>query len=242
MKENYIDIEKEYKERILKIWEEIPDNLINGFEYRKFPIAPKYAKKNSLLFIGINPSFRNGAEILETEKPIGFYEFNTSIENKDIPYFEKFKDIASYCKTDWTHLDLFFIRESKQKLIDNLTFDNIPFLSKQLDISFEIIENAQPKLIVVSNALASEFFGKIKKRHYAFDKIWKGYDLFFEDNECFKKTFDDSIGTYKIQIGGKSVPILFSSMLSGQRALDIGSYERLKWQIKFVLEGKKIKY
>ncbi|MEA3317691.1 MAG: hypothetical protein U9R54_07005 [Bacteroidota bacterium] len=240
MKESYIDVEKEYKKRILKIWEEIPDNLINGFEYRKFPIAPKYVKKNSLLFIGINPSFRNGAEILKTEKPIGFYELNTSIENKDIQYFEKFKDIAAYCKTDWTHLDLFFIRESKQKLIDNLTFDNIPFLTKQLDISFEIIENAQPTLIIVPNALASEFFGKMKKRHYAFDKIWKGYELFFEDNECCnkKRTFDDSIGTYRIFIGGKSVPILFSSMLSGQRALDIGSYERLKWQAKFILSGK----
>jgi hypothetical protein len=235
MKENYINIEKEYRERILKIWEEIPDNLINGFDYRKFPIAPKYVKKDSLLFIGINPSFRNGAEILETEKPIGFYELNTSIEKINIPYFEKFKDIASYCKTDWTHLDLFFIRESKQKLIDNLTFDKIPFLSKQLDISFEIIENAQPKLIVVPNALASEFFGKMKKRHYAFDKIWKGHEFFFEDNECCnkKRTFDDSIGTYRIFIGGKSVPILFSSMLSGQRALDIGSYERLKWQINY---------
>lgn len=241
MKENYINIEKEYSGKILKIWDDIPESLIDGFEYRKFPIAPKYVKKNSLLFIGVNPSFRNGAEILETENPIGFYELDTSIVYKDIPYFEKFKDIASYCKTDWTHLDLFFIRESKQKLIENLMFDNIPFLSKQLDVSFEIIENSQPKLIVVTNALASEFFGKMKKRHYAFDEIWKGFELFFEDNECCnkKRTFDDSIGTYRICIGGKSVPILFSSMLSGQRALDVGSYERLKWQIKFILSDEK---
>ena len=50
--------------------------------------------------------------------------------------------------------------------------------------------------------------------------------------------FDEEIGTHRIT--GKNnlqgTPIFFTSMLTGQRALDLGSYERLIWQIKYVLE------
>jgi hypothetical protein len=74
---------------------------------------------------------------------------------KDISYFEKMKEIAKYCNTEWTHLDLFFIRETTQDLIENLSYSDVKFLNLQLEISFEIIERADPKLIIVSNALAS---------------------------------------------------------------------------------------
>lgn len=116
-----------------------------------------------------------------------------------------------------------------------------PFLNEQLDISFDIIQKAKPKLIVVTNALAAEFFGKMKSIHHSnnFEKIWRGYNLFFEDEQ--KQTFDPSIGAYRINLGDQNVPLILSGMLSGQRALDIGSFERLKWQIKFILEGKSVK-
>lgn len=65
---------------------------------------------------------------------------------------------------------------------------------------------------------------------------------FFEKDNNRKKnsTFDPSIGTYRIEIDGFKTPIIFSGMLSGQRALDLGSLERLKWQIKFIIENKSI--
>ena len=49
-----------------------------------------------------------------------------------------------------------------------------------------------------------------------------GFDLDFDED------FNNEIGTYKIKIGEKETPIFFSGMLSGQRALDLGSLERLK--------------
>lgn len=158
---------------------------------------------------------------------------------KDIPYFEKMKEIAQYCKTDWTHLDLFFIRETNQKLIEGLIYTDVEFLNEQLKISFEIIERASPKLIIVSNALASEFFGKMKTKHHGFKKIWRGFDLFFTDDidSDKKSTFNSKIGTYGIELNDKMVPIIFSGMLSGQRALDIGSLEKLKWQTKMILNS-----
>ena len=51
--------------------------------------------------------------------------------------------------------------------------------------------------------------------------------------------FNDDIGTYL----WNNTPVFFSSMLSGQRALDIGSMERLKWQVKRALqEIKKLEH
>jgi len=232
-----IHLEQDYKERVVNLWSKYGHiEILNesDFEYRKSPILPQYVLKNALLFIGINPSFDKKSKIKSDNVKIEFYPI---IENsqKDIPYFEKFKDISEYCdNAEWTHLDLFFLRETNQKVIENLSYHNAEFLQEQLDITFEIINRASPRLIIVSNSLASEFFGKLKQKHLPhFSKIWMAYNLDFNEN------FDNEIGTYKINIGGKITPILFSGMLSGQRALDIGSFERLKWQIKRILDIEK---
>jgi len=238
-----INVENNYKNEVLGIWKKFRDHDIfsdPNFEYRKYPLLPKTVDKHSLLFVGMNPSYKKGSVISENEKPIGFYP--KKLEGKDIPYFEKIKNVAEYCQTDWTHLDLFFIRETNQKVIEGLSRDKkgIEFLEAQLNIFFEIVEKSNPKLIIVSNAFASEFFGKKKVKHKRFDKIWKGYDLYFKNNIWNKEsTFNSRIGTYEIKLGGKNIPIIFSGMLSGQRALDIGSFERLKWQAKMILEIEK---
>ena len=232
-----VNLEQDYKEKIVNLWAKYNQiEILNepGFEYRKSPILPQYILKNALLFIGINPSFTEKAKIHPDNEKIEFYPIiEKSI--KDIPYFEKFNNISDYCdNAEWSHLDLFFLRETNQKVIEKLSYDNVDFLQEQLDITFEIINRASPRLIIVSNSLASEFFGKLKQKHLShFDKIWMGNSL------DFNKDFDTKFGTYKINIGGKITPILFSGMLSGQRALDIGSFERLKWQIKRILDFEK---
>jgi hypothetical protein len=57
--------------------------------------------------------------------------------------------------------------------------------------------------------------------------VWMDFD--FE--------FDENLGTHKIVNNSEleNVPVFFTSMLSGQRALDNGSYQRLIWHIKYVL-------
>lgn len=234
-----INIENDYRERVLSIWEKFKDiNVLNSIDcyYRKYPILPQTILKNAILFIGINPSFTVKSKNTTSLGVIEFYPESTD-DKKDIAYFEKFKDIAKYCNNaTWSHLDLLFMRETNQKIIEEMTYDEKgkAFLQEQLEISFDIINRANPKIIIVSNSLASEFFGKKKKtKHSSFNKIWAGYNLeFIED-------FDSKIGTYQITIDGKKTPIIFSGMLSGQRALDIGSLERLKWQVKMILDLKQ---
>ena len=78
---------------------------------------------------------------------------------------------------------LIFLRETNQEIIEELSYKHIDFLQAQLDITFEIIGKISPKIIVVSNSLASEFFGKKKQKHSPYfdgEKIWIGHNLDFE--------------------------------------------------------------
>lgn len=176
-----MNIETEYRESVLKIWNEFMDIefLSNPkLPHRKYPLLPKSIKENSVLFIGINPSF-NEYDVPENERPIHFYD--TVDENeKDIQYFEKIKEVAKYCNNaQWSHLDMLFIRETNQKNIEELCKKEIAFINEQLNISFEIIERVRPQILIVINSFASEFFGKMKLKHSKFERIWREYDLFF---------------------------------------------------------------
>lgn len=227
-----MNVESKFKEKVLAIWKKhksLEFLTEPGCEYRKSPLLPHELIDNAILFIGINPAFKKGDMLAEEFKEIEFFYQNEN--HVEINYFKRFKEIADYCGERWTHIDMLFVRETDQSQIDKLSYtkEGIEFIQDQIEISFEIMEECQPKLVLVSNAFASELFGKKKVKHQVFDKIWKGYSLDFNTD------FDESIGTYTIELNGKPTPIIFSGMLSGQRALDNGSFERLKWQMKWIL-------
>lgn len=195
------------------------DNIWQNEKYQNLPFVNRgYAIQsiisfNSILFIGINPSF-------DVKKNKHFESFFYDIHQNDSHrYFKKFKDIGEKTKTQWSHFDLLFLRETNQNNIKHIYSDALgkEFFKKQLMISKDVIENSKPKMIIISNALAR--------------------DLFLD--ECkFETFFDHKIGTHRIINNSKldSTPVFLTSMLTGQRALDNGSYERLIWHIKFVLE------
>jgi pseudouridine-5'-phosphate glycosidase len=70
----------------------------------------------------------------------------------------------------------------------------------------------EPKVIVVSNAFVSNI-------------LQAELDI----------VFDETLGCHFIDLKNKAYPVFFTSMLTGQRALDKGSMMRLKWHIKRVL-------
>lgn len=217
-----LEIENLISEKLTNLWAEFSEN-----EFAKIPpLSVSEIPKSSILFIGLNPSLSESERIrlMESDVKIEFYKHNSEKENNH-KYFHKFIDIAEQTNQTWGHFDLLYIRETKQdniaKLIGNKR--GIDFIYKQIVISKlvleKVIEEAKPKLFIVNNTLSRKFLGKDKVNN---NNVWMDLDF----------VWDKKIGTYRY----KNIPFYFTSMLTGQRALDLGSYERLIWQIKLVTE------
>ena len=204
-------VEKEFGNEIRKIWDQAKYVSIES-KNRGFAVQDDI-EYNSLMFIGINPSYNGIPGNL-------FYDNSHGETHK---YFKKFIEISSEVGLNWSHLDLLFLRETNQKEVKSLGENNLGhiFYDEQLKISKKIIETTKPKIIVVNNTYARDL---LHSQSFTTPK----YD--FE--------FDEKIGTERIVNNEilNGVPIFFTSMLTGQRALDLGSYKRLIWHIKYVMK------
>lgn len=232
----HLSLQNEY-ENLFIIYRDLLErfNLNNrGFVYQ----YDEDEQDCELLFLGMNPSYTVKHE-LKSDNPQyeGYYTRST-----DRGYFKPFglihDELLRACPTtykNWTHIDLFVFRETNQKVVEGIMRDHVgpSFLLDQLIIAKNRIAHIQPKVIVVNNALAREFTGFNRggegENEYG---VWMGYT--FE--------FDDVFGSYRITNDEnlKNTHVLFTSMLSGQRALDLGSRERLVWQIKRILKNQSI--
>ncbi|MCB9047405.1 MAG: hypothetical protein H6550_14830 [Chitinophagales bacterium] len=177
-----------------------------------------------IVFMGINPSYSG---VIDNSKTY-------SVKNLKPAYLKPFANIQTEVSkklgrdVTWTHLDCFVFRETAQSIITDDLFKDIfgrQFLKDQLKLSKRLLEHYNPKVIVVSNALARQLIRK-ETRVPEFEDF--GYSI----------EFSDEIGTDIIIEDGvmNQTSIFFTSMLSGQRALDIGSRERLIWHIAKALK------
>lgn len=144
------------------------------------------------------------------------YNKDTAIKNLfydfDHRYFQVSKDMADRLSVPYAHHDLFFVRCTDQRTVRDAIAKYPVFFRKQMDLTKKIIKEAKPKLIVVINADASKIFKT---------------EFHLEGHIINTET-----GAYYLPNEFDNVPVLFSGMLTGQRALDLGSRERLEWQIK----------
>jgi hypothetical protein len=200
-----------------EIWE---TTAYSKFCEKKF-MFPLIEQNKDLLFIGINPSYD------ERHKDSTYYPVDKTLLT--IPYFIAMNNFAKAItnseettELNWTHIDLLFFRETEQNKIHDIlkTETGRQFVYNQLMVADKLIRYAKPKVIMVCNALARVFMGKEKDKEKN-TGIWMDYEFIF----------DDKIGTHRWE----GNPVFFSSMLSGQRALDKGSLERLEWQVKKAL-------
>ena len=213
-------------------------------------LYPKF-NKGGILFIGLNPSSSEKAlkKILkETEYPdvdpkeldlqneedckILIEIERTAMRKKGAsPYHDKFHEISEFVEVPFQHIDLFYFRKTEQKEAKkeiekgpDKKFGLNDFGLQQLNIALEIIRKIEPKLIVVANAFASNIIREGRDR--------EGRVIFKIDNKNFDKNCYDVLKIKK----KKEIPIIFTSMLTGQRALDNGTLRTLKCQIKKIIE------
>lgn len=181
------------------------DSIIGrGYDYVD-PIARK-----SILFIGMNPSYG-------TPQP----GYTNPDDQLKYMYFRPIHKILEYVNnathTDYgfAYIDLYYVRETSQKRVEEMEKAMPVFFRDQLSITKQIIAAAKPKLIVVVNAAASKRFQQEYQQNWLRYDMRKGADIY--------------------KIASDQVPVLFSGMLSGQRALDNGSFKSLKWHIVHIL-------
>ena len=215
-------------EQLLAIWERElgPDG--EGY----VPLVPVAPQPESLLFVGLNPSFVPAAIqrlLPDRGDPEAYFSwanrhgFDPTVDRQlqedakgkgRYEYFERFRRIAEILDVPWDHTDLFFWRETSQRsfsgrvLAHNSPGTLTPFGSEQLSISLRMIEQSHPRCIVVANALASKIYLAARN-----------------------PPFVPTRGCYEDHLGGSAVPVFPSSMLTGQRALDLHSLLRLVWHV-----------
>ena len=220
------------------------------------PLSVSSVPDDSIIFIGINPSLsdsdRKILEKQETKKnDVGFYELPSEDKGDDNDekqhrYFKKFYEINKRLKIPIGHIDLLYIRETQQNNVKALLKkeNGIAFIFEQLQVTRkvmdEIIAKSNPKAFVVNNTLARDFLGRFKNEgRYGDDKHYpKVENKIHWMNYCFD--WDNDLGTYVLETKeGRRIPFFFTSMLTGQRALDNGSFDRLIWHLDYVIKNEK---
>lgn len=192
---------------------------------------------NSILFIGINPSYdEKKKDDKDYNKPS--YDLNAVTDNN---FFKKAVEIACDNNKPFGHHDLFPIRETDQKVIEGMFNVNrsgilakkqyFKFIENSLRLAESVIKESRPYMIIVTNAFVTHLF---------FDYHFKNGDTLLGFLPGDKGgNWNEELGVDFVNIAGQQVPILFSGMLAGQRALDFGSEFRLKWHIRYIMNNKE---
>ncbi len=220
-----LEVKTFVEKKINDLWQEYSDQAFCEVS----PCCVSEINTKGIVFIGLNPSLKNEdrTHLLKESKEADFYSLYLEGDPQH-RYFRKFIDISKQVDLSWGHMDLLYVRETKQKKVEKILKlpNGVDFIYKQLMVSKEVLDTllnqSNPIIFVVNNSLARTFLGKDKKIDNSGKEVnvWMGYD--FEWSEEF--------GTYFL---GRH-PFFFTSMLTGQRALDLGSYERLVWHVNLL--------
>lgn len=227
------EINSDPNKEILRLYKEYPQD--EPYKDRP-PLLYPSLNKNALVFIGLNPSYREDLnkflELTESDQEkliTQESEFQDPYSEKFYrKYFGKIEEIAEYVEKGqkWAHLDLFFIRETASTklkkhfgiLEDGKISKNTDFAQSQISLIKKTLPQMRPLAIIVINALASKII----------QQYWKNN---------LSEQLHNLTGCHFLTIENNHVPIFISGMLSGQHALDNGSFERLKWHIKKVVSN-----
>lgn len=121
---------------------------------------------NEITFLSLNPSLLPNDRI---SAKTGFYPavpyslIDSNLPKAEYRFFQKFYEIGKILEEGWTMLDLLYERESTQEELEKkynsktITEVDKIFLQSQIKLTFEILEEIKPKVVVVSNAGTDRF-------------------------------------------------------------------------------------
>jgi hypothetical protein len=222
-------------------------------------------RKRDLLFVGLNPSYDekkkplqlSNANSLENQDEISKAikdERTAQRGNEDKERYSYYSLFPKICKTlqldieDWNHIDLLPFRQRNQnRLISDFQLDtNISdwviggntkkdIIKDCVSIFLGLIEYLRPKVIVVVNGFISKKIIENTGSYYV-DGYRKSIITTPTESEDFSLYLSHAPNEcHRILKARNEYPLLLSSMVTGQRALDLGSRERLIWHIGQIL-------
>ena len=228
---SYDECVEQYNQAILSLWKLEFDNAIKSTEntnvkFKQFCFHVNQVE-SPIWFFGMNPSLLDSTNeyISQTTPPdknlIEELEKAQKNMHTQIQYFKRPKkffinEVESPKSVVPIFHDLYPVRHTKQKefvqFIEHKK--NEKFREKLDEATKNLIDGIMPEIIVIANAKASELMQKI----------------FFGRSEAKKIILQgETKRTYRLN--GKKTDMIFSSMLSGQRALDTYSRSRLAREI-----------
>ena len=214
----------------MRLWKLEFDNAIKSTEntnvkFKQFCFHVNQVE-SPIWFFGMNPSLPKPTNDFISQTSYINDNLIVELKNEQVrmhenhPYFEaaiKFfkKDVGIQELEIPVFHDLYPVRHTKQKEFVQFLADNDDFCEKLNKATKELIDGIMPDIIVIANAKASEFMQKI----------------FFGRSDTNAPEFE-GITKLTYELHGKKTDIIFSSMLSGQRALDTFSRSRLARDIR----------
>ena len=165
-------------------------------------------------------------------KDKGYYKKNKGdviIYSGGSSYYKALAEFTEAClegSHDFSELDLFGIVQGSQNVVKKDFMDNPDYYKEMFGLFLKYVAKAQPNVVIVANAFVREVL--LGKNTLPFKN--PKYAPFYDVNYTWKK--NEQHGGYTFTIGEFTCQIYFSSMLSGQHALDKGSRENLAWLVK----------
>lgn len=144
----FIDLNENFRieNRLTKIWEKY-SNLVNSEIITRKPIFSADGVTDSILFIGINPSFNSSDDTTflksNDEKSLMYGSF---YQIPDAPeYFKVLENFSNQVNKGYTHINLLYARENNRDLLLNSDHN---FIREQLELTYETILKIKPIAIV----------------------------------------------------------------------------------------------
>jgi len=158
-KDIFIDLNENERieNRLSIIWEKYKTN--SSILSRR-PIFSADGVKNSILFVGVNPSFAEEDDnvLIESNDKKSLL-YGSYYQREDAPiYFKALETFASQCGYPYTQINLLYARENDRNL---LLKSNSNFIREQLELTYETIININPIAIVFFTDYCKQLiFGK----------------------------------------------------------------------------------
>lgn len=172
------------------------------------PIFSADGVKESILFVGVNPSYNpNDDKICVESNDKNSLMYGSFYQRHDAPdYFKSLELFAAQMNVGYTHINLLYARENDRELLLNCDHN---FIREQLELTYETIIKAKPIVII--------FFSDYCK------------DLIFGEDR-WVSPLKNSNGKYILN--GTSIPVMFTDDIT---ILTENEQEELKKNIQKII-------